>query len=293
MKEQKHRYFWLSFAASFFVLACLVLSAAFLTVPYSPQKQQEYYSEPLYLPKEDDALTLLLVGVKEQQLPQSFMLVRFSPETGRIPILTFTGKTAVRHGEKKELLGELYEKLGAEKTAALLGEEFEIKIDRYAVIDINALEKLVRLVGDVEYDLPYNISYKKGDMEFEISKGNHVMNSVQICEIASCVNMPGGELERCRIISEIAAAAVNQHLPLACSQRAEPLFRATVNLMDTNVDYMDYESHRKALVFMAELKEKPAWVLSLSGSFNNAQNTFSVDDACRSRIEAVYGTTKT
>ncbi|MBR5485739.1 MAG: LCP family protein [Oscillospiraceae bacterium] len=289
MREQEVKYFWLAFAASFFVLACLVLSAAFLTVPYSPQKQQEYYSEPIYLPKEEDALTVLVVGVKEDHAPQSFMLVRFSPETGRIPILTITGKTAVANG----VLTEIYEQLGAEKAAEHLGEEFGIKIDRYAVVQINALEKMVRLVGDVEYSLPYNITYKKGDMEFEISKGNHVMNSVQICEIASCENVPGGELEHCRIISELAAAAINQHLTLACSQRAEPLFRAMVNLMDTNVDYMDYESHRKALVFMAELKEKPAWVLTLSGSFNYAQNTFSVDNACRSRIEAVYGTTKT
>ena len=154
----------------------------------------------------------------------------------------------------------------------------------------------------------FGVLFKKLGLEVDAPKcaKTYEINLSEIEPTVSCPHLPEntkpiGSLSEIKIdqavigsctngrLSDLAAAAVNQHLDLVCSQRADALFRAAVNLVETDADYMDYESHRRALVFMAELKDKPASAFPLTGKFNQAGNTFSIDQACRELIQSVYG----
>lgn len=290
LEKGKIKYFILAFSAAFLILALMVMFTTFLIHPFIPEKAEEQENTFPYLPRREDCMNFLLIGIQQKEaFPDTCMLIRFSPEKGQIPVLTLSGRTAVEYQGKTCLLGEIFQKEGGRRTADALAEYLKIPIERYGVLSLDNFEKLVKLAGNVEYTVPYNVSYTKGEMKLEISKGRQMMDGGQMGELITCQHYSGGESMRCSVASDLAAAAINQYIHLAASQRADALFKAAVNLVETDADYMDYEKRKRALIFMAELKDKPAISFPVSGAFNQGGNTYSIDKDSRELIRYVYG----
>lgn len=121
----------------------------------------------------DDPLHILLFGIDktattdmtEEGNPTRsdvIMLVTIDPVTKRAQLLSLPRDTYVdiEGHQGKTKLGHAYA-YGGEKLAEETVENFlDVKIDYYATVDYNAVERLVDAVGGIEVDIPFDYSYE-------------------------------------------------------------------------------------------------------------------------------------
>lgn len=121
----------------------------------------------------DDPLHILLFGIDktattdmtEEGNPTRsdvIMLVTIDPVTKRAQLLSLPRDTYVdiEGHEGKTKLGHSYA-YGGEKLAEETVENFlDVKIDYYATVDYNAVERLVDAVGGIDVDIPFDYSYE-------------------------------------------------------------------------------------------------------------------------------------
>lgn len=121
----------------------------------------------------DDPLHILLFGIDktattdmtEEGNPTRsdvIMLVTIDPVTKRAQLLSLPRDTYVNieGHEGKTKLGHAYA-YGGEKLAEETVENFlDVKIDYYATVDYNAVERLVDAVGGIDVDIPFDYSYE-------------------------------------------------------------------------------------------------------------------------------------
>ena len=114
----------------------------------------------------DDPLHILLFGIDktattdmtEEGNPTRsdvVMLVTIDPVTKRAQLLSLPRDTYV------DIEGHHAYAYGGEKLAEETVENFlDVKIDYYATVDYNAVERLVDAVGGIEVDIPFDYSYE-------------------------------------------------------------------------------------------------------------------------------------
>ncbi|MEG2039066.1 MAG: LCP family protein [Oscillospiraceae bacterium] len=289
-KQLSVKCFVLSFAAAFLVLSILTMLSTMAVHPLTPKETiAEQQNEIPYLPRQEDCMTVLVIGTKETTaIPQTYMLIGFNPVKGQIPILTLPGTTIIKQDGKTKLLAEIYNYGGGNMVKKALSNTFDINIDNVAVINQDAFCRLVNLAGSVEYTVPYPLSYTRGDMQVDIADGRQLMDASRMMELITYKGYNGGEATRCSVTSDMATRAINQHLKLCLSNDIDTIFRTAVNLMQTDISYIDYEKRKKALTFMSELEDKPANNIPLSGEFDSKTNTFLLNQSMYDLIKYVY-----
>lgn len=141
----------------------------------------------------DDPLHILLFGIdktattdmSEEGNPTRsdvVMLVTIDPVTERAQLLSLPRDTyvAIEGHDGKTKLGHAYA-YGGEKLAEETVENFlDVKIDYYATVDYNAVERLVDAVGGIEVDIPFDYSYEDTyvvpNLHIDFKKGKQKLN---------------------------------------------------------------------------------------------------------------------
>lgn len=141
----------------------------------------------------DDPLHILLFGIdktattdmSEEGNPTRsdvVMLVTIDPVTKRAQLLSLPRDTYVdiEGHQGKTKLGHAYA-YGGEKLAEETVENFlDVKIDYYATVDYNAVERLVDAVGGIEVDIPFDYSYEDTyvvpNLHIDFKKGKQKLN---------------------------------------------------------------------------------------------------------------------
>lgn len=141
----------------------------------------------------DDPLHILLFGIdktattdmSEEGNPTRsdvVMLVTIDPVTKRAQLLSLPRDTyvAIEGHDGKTKLGHAYA-YGGEKLAEETVENFmDVKIDYYATVDYNAVERLVDAVGGIEVDIPFDYSYEDTyvvpNLHIDFKKGKQKLN---------------------------------------------------------------------------------------------------------------------
>lgn len=141
----------------------------------------------------DDPLHILLFGIdktattdmSEEGNPTRsdvVMLVTIDPVTERAQLLSLPRDTyvAIEGHDGKTKLGHAYA-YGGEKLAEETVENFlDVRIDYYATVDYNAVERLVDAVGGIEVDIPFDYSYEDTyvvpNLHIDFKKGKQKLN---------------------------------------------------------------------------------------------------------------------
>lgn len=250
------RAFLVSFSSALFCLSVLGMAAVLLLKPMEAPRQDPSINS-IYLPQEQDSLTALVIGMQKDQPPMTFMLIRFHPLKGSIPVTALPGNTSITFQKHPWTLQTLYEKEGVTGVRQALGETFGIQIQRYAKVSLSGFEKIVNLIGSISFPVPKEISLKQGDITVSLSEGIQLIDGKKAAAL-SLYEGYSSQQERCGLLAELAANAINQHLNLVHSDMAERLFRGVVNNMDTDISSLDYADRRQAAEFMADLRRNPS-----------------------------------
>lgn len=282
-KSVKYRYFFMSFSISFLVLSVMFLFLMNLVHPKTPASLT---AEPdpdakamSYVPSSEDALSVLFIGcTTEESAAGTFILAKFNPAGGKVPIIVFPPQTAVNNAGKTESLSEVYRYGGADYTRNALSETLGIPIDRYVRMRMDSFIAAAAAVGTVEFNLPEKITIERSGAEVTLSAGKQLLDGQKVAAIMRNENYPGGELERCRIAGELTGAIVDQRMDICLSTVVDNVFEKLINLITTDISYPDYYSRKPAAEFLARLRQNPAEAIPVSGEWNDDSSLYTLSD---------------
>lgn len=281
------RYFCFAFAGAFFLLSLMVMAAVLWSHPYQkPQLPQTNGS--VYLPAPEDAITALIVGIpKEEQVPQTYMVVGFRPKQGQIPLVTLSGNTQVTYRGKPQTLQDVYSYGGVAAIKIALNESFGIMTDRYAQIPADGFVKIVNLIGVTGYRLDQTLKYTQGSITVTLGQGIQQIDGKKAYYLATYPDK--SEMSRCHTVSSLAQDAINQHMDLIISPLAQRLFNSVINLMDTDITVYDYEERHRAAEFLSQLKPNPAVAVYPQAAFDNETKTYKLTEEGQQTIRRIFG----
>lgn len=293
-KKIKYRYFMMSFAVSFLVLSMMFL---FLMSTVHPKLPKSLTEEPAtaggsaaaYVPTQADALTVLFIGTSGPDTAGTYILARFDPARGKVPITVLPPQTMVHNGTREQTLATVYQYGGADHTRNVLAATLNIPIDRYVRVSEDAFVSCASAIGSVEFKLPYNLNLQQGGMTVTLQKGVQLLDGKKVASIIRYEGYDGGELSRCAVTAELTAAIVNQRMDIALSTVADSVFSKIINLIDTDISYPDYDNRKAAAVFLAQLGQQPAAPMTVAGIFNEDNTQYTLADTFLARLAQSFG----
>ena len=126
-----------------------------------------------------DNINIVLLGISEDldsRLTDTIMLCSYNPKTANVSMIsiprdTFTGKdetTAIGGDKLNVLFNKSHEKFMKE-ISSIVG----FKVEHYAVVNNEALIKIVDIIGGVKFDVPIDMDYddETQDLHIHLSKG--------------------------------------------------------------------------------------------------------------------------
>lgn len=280
--KAKYRYFFLSFSFAFLVLS---LTFLFLMSVVNPKASRPSTPEPetggtsVYVPTEDDALSVLFIGTySEESPPGTFILARFDPARGKVPIIVFPPQTAVKNSGKTESLFEVSKYGGADYTRNTLAETLGIPIDRYVSIRLDSFISGAAAIGSVEYELTEPVTITRSGAPVTFNRGKQLLDGQKVADVIRYGDYPGGELQRCRISGELTAAIINQRMDVCRSTVIDNIFEKLINLINTDISYHDYYNRKNAAEFLARFCEDPAVPIAVSGEWSEDKKLYILSD---------------
>ena len=294
-KGLKYRYFFLSFAVSFLVLSLMFLFLMNMVHPKTPaslQRRMELTATPLaesYAPAARDCLTVLFIGAAgDDGAAGSYILARFDPVNGKVPVIAFPPQTLVEGPSGPEPLHDIYRYGGAGYARNALSTTLGITIDRYVRMSMDSFKIVADSIGSVEFTLPNELTLGEKGMQITLKQGKQLLDGRKTAEIIRHDDYKGGELARCAVAAELTAAIVNQRMDIALSTLADKIFEKTVNLIDTDISYPDYENRKLAAQFLARLGKAPAAAVEVSGSFDSSGLRYTLSDTFIARARQTF-----
>ena len=287
------RYFVLSFAIGFLVLSV----AAMLVVLFIPPKMSagvmpaEPETTPLsgYLPAQEDAMNILvIVEPEEQDRQELFLLLRFDPQRGQVPVAALPAETLFGQGEQTVTLKSLYDYSGAGRVAGSLEKELSIQIGRYVRVNRQNVIDLVDLLGGVQFQLKETVSINESGRPTSMPAGSHQLSGSLFYELLTTNSYSGGEVGRGMSAARLLCALINQHGGALTGEEGDILFQQFVNMVQTDISAVDFQNFKPAAQFMEQLAGEPAFVVTLLGHSDNIQGTYTVADTTKQQLQEIF-----
>ncbi len=295
-KTVRRRAFIMAFAVTFLLLALILMALVLYLYPkdaFFKPRSSTITPTSIYIPKEEERLTLLLIGNDGTDAPPgSYMLLHFDPVSGKIPVVVLPPETLVKNGNREETLASVYRFGGSRLVKQAVADTLMIPIDRYARFDLATFSKLVELVGSVDYQVPQALSYKGDGMDIQLNAGLQHLSGDDIANIIRYPVYEGGESERCTKAADLVCSIINQRLNIALSTQIDDIFKTVVNMVDTDVAYIDYETRKDAAEMLTKLSIEPATPIPMEGKYNLDETAFTLSAGTMQTISEIIGHTK-
>lgn len=280
---EKYRYFFFSFSIAFLTLSLMFLflmSAVHPKTPESLLREPETDVSPTaYVPTEEDTLSVLFIGVADESaVAGTFILARFDPVRGKVPIVVLPPQTGLQNGDKIEPISEIYRYGGADYTRDALAETLGFPVDRYVRMRVDSFILGASAIGSVEYELAEPVTINRGGAPVILNKGKQLLDGQKVSDIIRYQDYPGGELERCKIAGELTAAIVNQRMDICRSTVFDNVFEKLINLINSDISYTDFHNRKYAAEFLAQIGDNPAVPIEVSGHFSEDDKLYTLSD---------------
>jgi len=288
----KYRYFFFSFSAAFFMLSLTFLFLVMTVRPVVPDslagEPELYDGASVYVPKKEDALTVLFVGASPDLVNAGMlMVVRFDPVSGEIPVIVLPPQTAVLNNGKAEPFSQVYRYGGAEYAKDALSETLGIPVNRYVKMNTESFVKAADMIGFVEFQLPEPVTVTRGGVPATLNRGKQLLDGQKSADIMTYQGYPGGFDEQLFIMGELTAALINQRMDICISIVADNVFEKIINLVSTDISYGDYHTRKPAAEFLAKLGNDPAYPVEVTGEYSDDGSLFVLSDTFYARLSQI------
>ncbi len=276
------RIFVLAFSVGF--VFCLSAAVFFVFGFGSAQKPEEpQIEEEIILPAERSAAFLLVYEEDNSYGP--FSLICFDAEAGRIPVFTFSEKTALVYGGVYVPAGELFASVSPEIFSGNLEQNLGIELSGYFIWDRAAAEGIFSKTGSFDYILPENLYYSDENRYVNLISGVQSINGKKFWDIATYPKFSEGE--RCDIISRMGASFFNRRLRrfLPESSVYSTVFAST----ETDVSAFDKERYAEIIKVLANSGSSLSGHITNDTERNLSTGLLYFSEETKSRIKKYFG----
>lgn len=265
-KREGRKLFLTAFALSLVLLALAMVGTVLAVQPIMPGAEQEQDSGYVYHPPASDTLTMAVVGLSGDT-PRDFLLIRYNPQYGQIPLALLPPQTRTEDGT----LAEIFSKNGGEALKRAISARFGIVVDRYAALNGTPFMRIASKVGSVSYELPYEISYSRDGYPIRFAAGHQQLDGQDLLNLFDVPAFRGDPVEKSALLGKIAAEAINQNMGAASDKRASGIFKLAVNLVRTDLTSTDFELRRQSADFLSQMDREYAGNLPLQGEWDGKE----------------------
>jgi len=181
------------------------------------------------------------------------MLVRVSPETGRIQSLSVPRDLLVEvKPGVEDRINTAYLYGGVEQAAAVMEDLTGISADRYAVVDFGGFEDMVNALGGVTLEVEQPIRLGIEGRRVYIPAGRQELDGLKALAYARYRGTACGDLDRIRRQQRLIAALREQALGWNTITRLPGIVKVMHENVDTNLGIVQAISHGRVLVGRGE-----------------------------------------
>lgn len=171
-----------------------------------------------------------------------------------------------------------------------LSERFGITVDRYAALSRDIFIRIADKTGSVVFEMPYAVSYHSDGYDINIPAGRRRLDGRDVADLFAAPSLEGGPVERAALLGELTAAIVNQNIDSAGKDVSPGLFKFIVNLVDTDLSYVDFELRRDAADFLSQLGDiSVAGSLAPAGTLMSDSLSFELSEDYVSTVRKYFG----
>ena len=266
-RPEGSRMFLLAFLLTLAALATVMVVTVMAvqpTMPITPGVTSEPYR---YRPPAADTLTLVVIG-EGKSGASDFLLLRFNPQYGQIPLTLLPQNTAVTLDSEPTTLAGAYAKAGGRGVKTALEERMGILVDRYAVISGSSFVRIAAKTGTVHFTLPEDFSYDRDGYAVKLPAGDRRLDGQDVLDLFQSPVLQHDPLRKSELLGELCAAVINQNMSVASDSMSSGIFRMAINLIKTDLSAADYEPRRESMHFLTTLQAQLAASLPPTGSMN-------------------------
>ncbi len=140
-------------------------------------------------------------------------------------------------------LKKLYEEVSASAVAAALQDK-GVRVSRYVDMGETAFKQIMGTLGEVEVNVPRDVSYKVNGITYDQKAGMQTMKGDALLHYMT--HAFEGD-ERYRAQGEAFAAILRTHFTEENLQKGEEFFTSLLNHTDTDISVFDYANKKDAV----------------------------------------------
>lgn len=291
-EQNKGRVFLLTFALAALLLSLIMVGTVLAVQPTMPQNHTDELpaQEPSYRPAASESLTMAIIGKNASGGASDFLLIRFNPQYGQVPLAVLPPETLVPYKGETMTLARAWARGGGNGVKQALSERFGITVDRYAALSRDIFIRIADKTGSVVFEMPYAVSYHSDGYDINIPAGRRRLDGRDVADLFAAPSLEGGPVERAALLGELTAAIVNQNIDSAGKDVSPGLFKFIVNLVDTDLSYVDFELRRDAADFLSQLGDiSVAGSLAPSGTLMPDSLSFELSEDYVSTVRKYFG----
>ncbi len=226
---------------------------------------------------EDINAILFVLDPDAEDKQTAVMMLRFDPVRKQIFTLGIPLDLQVTHEGRSMSVGACYTDYGLEPLKNAVAKTLDQEIDRYILMDDSGFEKLVNLIGNVEYIVPIK------DTGLRPSETSVMLDCKQF-ETLLTSNHYSSEEERSTVIGMSVAQLLNQCIDndqkrsstgsndsskdsdpskkvvwkTRVARNLDSYFSTVINTNQTDITAMDFSNHEHAIRYVFEYGQAPA-----------------------------------
>lgn len=289
MKNQARRSFLTAFLSAFLCFTVFWMATFLFFKPTAASStlssQNKELTSHVYLPKEEDCMTLLLYS--DTLSSDLFFLLCFDPVRGNIFIASFPQKLVLSLDGVSEPMKKIYESSGIGGLKSAIAQTFFIPVERYVKVNLKQLPFLLDSFSATRATLTQDLPVQIHDTQIILKKGVQELNSHQLITWIRS-ETPSLPLQKSLFLSKTLANCINQHRSLLESNQSEKLFSAVVNHCDSDLHYSDYDSRKQAASFLGSVCPDPAKAVELH-FVRNPDATLSLTQTSLENLQQCFG----
>ena len=226
--------------------------------------QEEELKEPIprsvgQVTYEDNHTILFIFDEPEKDEPVTFVLMRSRPFKKKIEFIGIPNNSIALVNNEQASIKNNYQSGGAASAKDFVEAVFGVKVDKYMKFNSAAFKKACDILGCVKYPVNADIAGFKNDGT------EQDLNSDQIEQFITYELFSGGEAERTVIASDVLRAMINQQKGKNIADNLDISFEAIINMVETDVNAVDYKNRKGAIKYMLENGNTIAGSIALDG----------------------------
>ena len=231
--------------------------------------QEGLLPESPLLPDESSRLTVLALGISEENELSLCALLSFQPDLIAIQVAALPPQTVWQTPAGEATLSAAWQQGGAAYLQSVLSQWLGISIHRTISQNRQQLSAVMEQFGPLPYTLPLSLAEDAPGSRILFPAGRYYLDGEALADLIT-LPLPTDPARQSDRSAELIKALVRRHLPAVLSESGEELVTQLLTHSHSDLTLLDYLERRTALGTLARREEIPIYCVYLDGTAGQA-----------------------